>query len=65
MKILGNMDEDGAEMPSRNLAHHGQSALSLFPSTLCAAIVPIINLLDDASVAESGTAVYETAYQVS
>lgn len=61
---VGNMDEDGGDMAPRNLVHHGQSAMSLFPSTLCAAIVPIINLLDDASVAETGSAVYEVAYQV-
>lgn len=58
------MDEDGGDMAPRNPVHHGQSALSLFPSTLCAAIVPIIGLLDDAQVSEQGTAVYEVAYQV-
>lgn len=60
-----NLDEDGADLAPRNLTHHGQSALSLFPSTLCSAIVQIITLLDDPAVAEDGTAVYDMAYQVS
>jgi hypothetical protein len=51
-------------MAPRNLAHHGQSALSLFPSALCSAIIQIITLLDDAAVSEDGNAVYEIAYQV-
>ncbi|XP_058795328.1 protein unc-80 homolog isoform X2 [Phymastichus coffea] len=59
-----NVDEDGADLAPRNLTHHGQSALSLFPSTLCSAIVQIITLLDDPAVGEDGTAVYDMAYQV-
>lgn len=62
---LGNVgDEDGAEAMPRNTQHHGQSALSLFPSSLCSAIVQIINLLDNAAVSDDGNAVYEVAYQV-
>ncbi|XP_031777864.1 protein unc-80 homolog isoform X3 [Nasonia vitripennis] len=60
----GNIDEDAGDTAPRNLAHHGQSALSLFPSTLCSAIIQIITLLDDAAVSEDGNAVYEMAYQV-
>ncbi|XP_043521274.1 protein unc-80 homolog isoform X3 [Frieseomelitta varia] len=61
----GNVgDEDGGETIPRNTSHHGQSAPSLFPSSLCSAIVQIINLLDDAAVSDDGSAVYEVAYQV-
>ncbi|XP_046741999.1 protein unc-80 homolog isoform X7 [Diprion similis] len=61
----GNVgDEDPGESVPRNTSHHGQSALSLFPSSLCSAIIQIINLLDDAAVSEDGNAVYEVAYQV-
>lgn len=62
----GNVgDEDAAETVPRNTqTHHSQSALSLFPSSLCSAIVQIINLLDDPAVSEDGNAVYEVAYQV-
>lgn len=59
-----NMDEDAADIAPRNVAHHGQSALSLFPSTLLSAAIPLIGLLDDAAVSEDGNAVYEMAYQV-
>lgn len=58
-------DEDAAETVPRNTqSHHGQSALSLFPSSLCSAIIQIINLLDDPAVSDDGNAVYEVAYQV-
>ncbi|XP_066582663.1 protein unc-80 homolog [Prorops nasuta] len=57
-------DEDLADTIPRNTSHHGQSALSLFPSSLCSAIIQIINLLDDAAVSDDGNAVYEIAYQV-
>ncbi|XP_032667267.1 protein unc-80 homolog isoform X7 [Odontomachus brunneus] len=61
----GNVgDEDAGETVTRNMTHHGQSALSLFPSSLCSAIVQIINLLDDPAVSDDGNAVYEVAYQV-
>ncbi|KYN10340.1 Protein unc-80 like protein, partial [Trachymyrmex cornetzi] len=62
----GNVgDEDAAETVPRNTqTHHSQSALSLFPSSLCSAIVQIINLLDDPAVSDDGNAVYEVAYQV-
>lgn len=63
---VGNVgDEDGGETIQRNTSHHGQSAPSLFPSSLCSAIVQIIHLLDDAAVSDDGSAVYEVAYQVS
>lgn len=61
---LGNVDEDGGDLVPRNLSHHGQSALSLFPSSLCSAIVQIITLLDDPAVSNDGNAVYEVAYHV-
>ncbi|XP_070172138.1 protein unc-80 homolog isoform X4 [Polyergus mexicanus] len=61
----GNVgDEDAGETVPRNTSHHSQSALSLFPSSLCSAIVQIINLLDDPAVSDDGNAVYEVAYQV-
>ncbi|XP_061939230.1 protein unc-80 homolog isoform X5 [Apis cerana] len=61
----GNVgDEDGGETIPRNTSHHSQSAPSLFPSSLCSAIVQIIHLLDDAAVSDDGSAVYEVAYQV-
>jgi len=62
----GNVgDEDAADTVPRNTqSHHIQSALSLFPSSLCSAIVQIINLLDDPAVSDDGNAVYEVAYQV-
>nr|XP_033339451.1 protein unc-80 homolog isoform X5 [Megalopta genalis] len=61
----GNVgDEDGGETIARNTSHHSQSAPSLFPSSLCSAIVQIIHLLDDAAVSDDGSAVYEVAYQV-
>lgn len=60
----GNMDEDSADVAPRNLTHHGQSALSLFPSTLLSSSIQLIALLDDAAVSEDGNAVYEMAYQV-
>lgn len=58
-------DEDAGETVPRNMSHHSQSALSLFPSSLCSAIIQIINLLDDPAVSDDGNAVYEVAYQVS
>ncbi|XP_067205239.1 protein unc-80 homolog isoform X2 [Linepithema humile] len=61
----GNVaDEDAGDTIPRNMSHHGQSALSLFPSSLCSAIIQIINLLDDPAVSDDGNAVYEVAYQV-
>ncbi|XP_076183174.1 unc80, NALCN channel complex subunit isoform X2 [Ptiloglossa arizonensis] len=61
----GNVgDEDAGDIIPRNTSHHGQSAPSLFPSSLCSAIVQIIHLLDDAAVSDDGSAVYEVAYQV-
>lgn len=63
--LKGNVgDEDGGETIPRNTSHHSQSAPSLFPSSLCSAIVQIIHLLDDAAVSDDGSAVYEVAYQV-
>ncbi|XP_034937651.1 protein unc-80 homolog isoform X5 [Chelonus insularis] len=60
----GNVDDDGGETAPRSSSHHGQSAPSLFPSSLCSAIIQIINLLDDAAVSDDGNSVYEVAYQV-
>ncbi|XP_044586539.1 protein unc-80 homolog [Cotesia glomerata] len=60
----GNADDEGGETQPRNTTHRGRSALSLFSSSLCSAIVQIINLLDDAAVSDDGNAVYEVAYQV-
>ncbi|XP_023247885.1 protein unc-80 homolog [Copidosoma floridanum] len=60
----GITDEDSGDLIPRNLVHHGQSVLSLFPSTLCSTALPLIGLLDDSSVSKDGIAVYEIAYQV-
>ncbi|XP_021940294.1 protein unc-80 homolog isoform X4 [Zootermopsis nevadensis] len=57
-------DEEQTETQPRNAAHHVHSAHSLFPSSLCSAVIQIINLLDDAAVSPDGNAVYEVAYQV-
>ncbi|CAH1135888.1 unnamed protein product [Ceutorhynchus assimilis] len=57
-----NEENEGAQI--RNTGHHLHSAHSLFPSNLCAAVVSIISLLDDAAVSADGCAVYEIAYSV-
>ncbi|XP_050309913.1 protein unc-80 homolog isoform X2 [Anthonomus grandis grandis] len=57
-----NEENEGGQ--ARNTGHHLHSAHSLFPSCLCAAVVSIINLLDDAAVSLDGCAVYEAAYSV-
>lgn len=57
-------DEDQGDGQLRNQSHHLHSAHSLFPSTLCAAVIQIVNMLDDAAVTGDGNAVYEVAYQV-
>ncbi|XP_025829365.1 protein unc-80 homolog [Agrilus planipennis] len=57
-------EDEQAEGQTRNAGHHLHSAHSLFPSSLCSAVVLIINLLDDAAVSADGTAVYEVTYQV-
>lgn len=44
--------------------HHIQMAQSLFPSCLCTAVLPIINLLEDREVNDDGVAVSEVAYKV-
>ncbi|KAG1666378.1 Protein unc-80 [Nymphon striatum] len=56
------VDEEAASERTAN--HHIQMAQSLFPSCLCSAVVPIINLLDDAQVTNDGVAVYEAASKV-
>lgn len=58
-------DDEQIEGQPRNTGHHLHSAHSLFPSSLCSAVIQIINLLDDAAVSSDGNAVYEVAYQVS
>ena len=40
------------------------TAQTLFPSTMCAAFVEVIGLLEDHAVSLDGVAVYEIAYQV-
>ncbi|XP_066993860.2 protein unc-80 homolog [Anabrus simplex] len=63
-EVLAAGDEEQAENQQRNASHHFHSAHSLFPSSLCSAVIQIINLLDDAAVSADGNAVYEVAYQV-
>lgn len=58
-------DEEQIDLnQGRNTAHHTNAVHSLFPSCLCSAVIPIINLLDDAAVSPDGNAVYEVAYTV-
>ncbi|KAL1497693.1 hypothetical protein ABEB36_008611 [Hypothenemus hampei] len=57
-------NEENETGPPRNTGHHLHSAHSLFPSCLCAAVISIVNLLDDAAVSADGSAVYEVAYSV-
>ncbi|KAI1307248.1 Protein unc-80 -like protein [Halotydeus destructor] len=54
-------DDQAAE---KSTAHHMQVAQAMFPSSLCAAAITIINLLDDPQVGGKGSAVYEVAYKV-
>ena len=55
-------DDQADERPEAR--PHVQVAQTMFPSCLCSASLIIINLLDDASVSSSGSAVYEVAYKV-
>ncbi|XP_055936881.1 protein unc-80 homolog isoform X2 [Argiope bruennichi] len=48
----------------RVVTHHMQTAQALFPSCLCSAAIPIINLLEDAQVNNDGISVYEAALKV-
>ncbi|KFM72573.1 Protein unc-80-like protein, partial [Stegodyphus mimosarum] len=58
--------EDGDEdlTMERITTHHMQAAQALFPSCLCSAAIPIINLMEDAQVNNEGIAVYEAALKV-
>ncbi|GAB6032279.1 hypothetical protein CHUAL_010920 [Chamberlinius hualienensis] len=58
-----DLDEDHSDPNQRPVVHHVQVAASVFPSCLCAAAIPLINLLDDATVSSSGLAVYVVAHQ--
>uniref|UniRef100_T1IVG6 Uncharacterized protein n=1 Tax=Strigamia maritima TaxID=126957 RepID=T1IVG6_STRMM len=51
-----DLDDDQSDQQTKATTHHIQVAQSLFPSCLCSAAVPIINLLDDAAVNPDGTA---------
>ncbi|XP_059490383.1 protein unc-80 homolog isoform X4 [Neocloeon triangulifer] len=57
-------DDDEEQQDTQARAHTVSTAHSLFPSCLCASVIQIIGLLDDAAVAPDGSAVYEVAYQV-
>ncbi|XP_065337258.1 protein unc-80 homolog isoform X7 [Cloeon dipterum] len=57
-------DDEEQQDTAQARAHAVSAAHSLFPSCLCASVIQIIGLLDDAAVAPDGSAVYEVAYQV-
>ncbi|GIY67759.1 hypothetical protein CDAR_36052 [Caerostris darwini] len=48
----------------RVVTHHMQTAQALFPSCLCSAAIPIIDLLEDAQVNSEKVSVYEAALKV-
>ncbi|ESO92838.1 hypothetical protein LOTGIDRAFT_232936 [Lottia gigantea] len=52
-------DEDRAEH-----SHHLQMTQNFFPSSICAAVLPIIHLLDDCDVNDGGISVCEVANKV-
>ncbi|KAK6194683.1 hypothetical protein SNE40_000272 [Patella caerulea] len=52
-------DEDRAEH-----SHHLQMTQNFFPSSICAAVLPIIHLLDDCDVNDGGISVCEVASKV-
>ncbi|XP_014671826.1 PREDICTED: protein unc-80 homolog [Priapulus caudatus] len=56
--------EEHGDEGDEERVHHVQLAPSLFPSCLCAAILPIINLLEDREVNDDGVAVSEVAFKV-
>lgn len=56
--------DDEAQEQTRTGGMPLQSAQALFPSCLCSAIVPIVDLLDDSSLTADGPAVCDLANQV-
>jgi hypothetical protein len=56
--------DDEAQQQSRTSGQPLQSAQFLFPSCLCSAIVPIVDLLDDSVLTPDGVAVCDLANQV-
>ena len=60
--VLVSADEETEQQ--RNAGQPLHMAQVLFPSCLCAAILPIVCLLDDSAVTSDGVAVHGVAHQV-
>ncbi|CAG5120059.1 unnamed protein product, partial [Candidula unifasciata] len=58
-RLAAEGDEDRPEH-----GHHLQMAQSVFPSCICAAVLPVLHLLDDHDVNADGVSVAEVAYKV-
>ncbi|GFO03526.1 unc-80-like protein, partial [Plakobranchus ocellatus] len=58
-RLPGEGDEDRLEH-----GQHLQTAQSVFPSCICAAVLPVLHLLDDHDVNSDGVSVAEVAYKV-
>ncbi|GFR73733.1 Unc-80-like protein [Elysia marginata] len=58
-RLAGEGDEDRLEH-----GQHLQTAQSVFPSCICAAVLPVLHLLDDHDVNADGVSVAEVAYKV-
>jgi hypothetical protein len=56
--------DDETQQQNRSSGQPLQSAQFLFPSCLCSAIVPIVDLLDDSVLTPDGVAVCDLANQV-
>ncbi|EFX80552.1 hypothetical protein DAPPUDRAFT_318531 [Daphnia pulex] len=61
---LHHVGADDHDDGSKKVKHPLQSAQFLFPSCLCSAIVPIVDLLDDSVLTPDGVAVCDLANQV-
>ncbi|XP_055887561.1 protein unc-80 homolog isoform X2 [Biomphalaria glabrata] len=58
-RLAAEGDEDRVEH-----AHHLQTAQAIFPSCICAAVLPVLHLLDDHDVNADGVSVAEVANKV-
>ena len=58
------IEDDETQQQNRSSGQPLQSAQFLFPSCLCSAIVPIVDLLDDSVLTPDGVAVCDLANQV-
>ena len=62
--VIDDADDEMAQQ-QRSSAQPLHVAQILFPSCLCSAIVPIVELLDDSNLTPDGLTVYDVANQVS